>query len=133
MPATSVTHSFYSLLSEMLPMAPIKPSHVLGILLFLGLLFVIAATLAFYFFVIPWIDSEPTTIILSGARGDFVDPGPIEPECQKEWQGYSQSLEFKENGFSYCLLLESKVGYGDDECPHGWSPQGCYVCTLECK
>lgn len=84
---------------------------------------------------------KTTEIILSGPRGDEEEPGPIEEECQKMLEGYIKgsigAFEFRNKGFSDCRLIESRVGWketGDEkECPQGFSPQGCYICKLECK
>ena len=81
-----------------------------------------------------WLQQQSTIITLFiTARGDYVDPGPIEAECQGRMEQYSQSSEFKNKGFSECNLIESKVGSSVVECPNGLSPQGCSICKLECK
>ncbi len=48
-------------------------------------------------------------------------------------ENYVKGIEFKNKGFSECKLVESKVGFGEEECPSGFSPQGCAICKLECK
>ena len=78
--------------------------------------------------------NQSTIITLPiGARGDFVDPGPIENECQGRMEKYIKSSEFDSKGFSKCTLIESKVGYSEEECPNGFSPQGCSICKLTCE
>lgn len=67
------------------------------------------------------------------ARGDLVDPGPIEEECQNKLEKYTESTEFEGNGFTDCLLKESRVGKSDEECPNGFSSQGCSICRLTCQ
>jgi hypothetical protein len=77
--------------------------------------------------------STSDILLFTGARGDFVDPGPIEDECQRKMEQYVQSTEFKNRGFSGCELIESKVGFSEKECPNGSSPQGCSICKLKCE
>ena len=78
--------------------------------------------------------TQSTTILLPiTVRGDEVDPGPIENECQRRMGEYIQSSEFKHKEFSHCNLMESKVGFNQQECPNGFSPQGCSICTLKCE
>ena len=71
------------------------------------------------------------------ARGDEIDPGPIEKECQRRMKNYMQRAEFEYHGFSECELIESKVGWKEthnaNECPNGFSPQGCSICKIKCK
>lgn len=73
------------------------------------------------------------TLFING-RGDYVDPGPIEVECQARMEReYLQSSELKKRDFSECQLFESRVGSGPSACPNGESPQGCSICKLKCK
>lgn len=82
-----------------------------------------------------------TEIILSGPRGDEEEPGPIEEDCQKVLKSYIRgsigAFQFQNMGFTDCKLIESKVGwkktFDESECPSGISPQGCYICKLECR
>ena len=74
-------------------------------------------------------------ISFSNARGDLIEPDPVENQCQKIFENYITGKQFKEK-YSVCKLIESKVGWikthDQSECPNGFSPQGCYICELEC-
>ena len=83
--------------------------------------------------IIPSTAKPPEIIIVGGARGDLVEPPPIEEECQQLLEGYVNSADFINKGFTECKLIESKVGFVEEECPSGFSPQGCSICKLECK
>lgn len=78
-------------------------------------------------------DAESIRVIIGSVRGDEIDPGPIEEECQRQMEQYIQSPKFNASGFSSCELIKSKVGFGEKECQNGFSPQGCSICELRCK
>lgn len=110
-----------------------KKTHIL-----LGVIAVIVVIVAILFLINQnnHITNSSTSEIITlpiTPRGDFVDPGPIEDECQRRMEQYSQSSEFTNKGFSRCELIESKVGFNEKECPNGFSPQGCSICKLKCE
>lgn len=76
---------------------------------------------------------KTTEITIGSPRGDEEEPGSIEEECQKELENYVGSIDFTNKGFTECKLIESKVGFGEEGCPGGFTPQGCAICKLECR
>ncbi|MFA5929658.1 MAG: Kazal-type serine protease inhibitor [Candidatus Micrarchaeia archaeon] len=68
-------------------------------------------------------------LVLRSARGDLVDPGPVQAECEQKAQLYP----VYDSKYSACTVLNSTVGWNATECPYGLSPAGCSICTLSCK
>ena len=100
------------------------------IYIFIGIAVLLLIAVVFYF----KLSQDKTAITLPiTPRGDFIDPGPIEDECQRRMDQYIQGAEFSNKGFSKCDLVESRVGFDAKECPNGFSPTGCSICKLECE
>jgi hypothetical protein len=67
-------------------------------------------------------------VVLRSIRGDFVDPGPVSVECANRAINYP----VYNKKYSSCTLVSSAVGDTLEECPDGFSPTGCSICTLMC-
>lgn len=74
-----------------------------------------------------------TEITIGGPRTDIVEPPPIGEECKSLLESYNSSPDFRNRNFSYCWLVEGKVGFGAGECPSGYSPNGCSLCRIRCE